>query len=109
MTTVMEQWCDEHHWRAEWLVLPSWGKLHKLRDATELREDYVPIGVIGTTECGRAGWLVMPGIFSRMGLPRCTQCCRKLHLPVGDGAPQNDKQLQARWDKRWGRAPEPTE
>jgi len=31
----------------------------------------------------------MPGIFSRMGAPRCKACCRALGLPEGDGAPYN--------------------
>ena len=44
---------------------------------------------IGTTLCGRKGSLTMPGIVSRMGLPRCAHCCRLAGIPRGDGAPAN--------------------
>jgi hypothetical protein len=43
----------------------------------------------GMTVCGRAGWLHMPGIFSRMGLVRCRICCARMGIPQGNGAPFN--------------------
>jgi hypothetical protein len=40
--------------------------------------------------CGRtAASLHIPGMFSRMGAPRCSGCCRSTGLPVGIGSPKN--------------------
>ena len=50
----------------------------------------MPRGIEGTTACGRSGRFDMPGIFSRMGAPRCRQCCKKVGIPPGDGAPFNN-------------------
>jgi hypothetical protein len=35
----------------------------------------------------------MPGIFSRMGAPRCKRCCKAVGIPAGNGAPYNDDDL----------------
>jgi hypothetical protein len=43
----------------------------------------------GKTICGIEGDLVMPGIFSRMGLPRCPECCKLMNIPEGNGNPYN--------------------
>jgi hypothetical protein len=78
------------HWRSRWLVLPTWDRLHRVSeiewegdDADDLRHG------TGTTLCGRKGYLQMPGVLSRMGLPRCAHCCRLAGVPRGDGAPFN--------------------
>ena len=44
----------------------------------------------GVTSCGRKTFLMIPGIFSRMGLPRCKRCCAALGYPQGTGSPKND-------------------
>lgn len=47
-----------------------------------------------TYACGRKpkdGLAWIPGMFSRMGVDRCTQCCNALGLPHGTGSPKNDK------------------
>jgi hypothetical protein len=42
-----------------------------------------------TAACGtRAKWSA-PGIFSRMGMPRCQRCCVATGIPQGDGTPFN--------------------
>lgn len=43
--------------------------------------------------CGTRFIATLPGIFSRMGLPRCAHCCDKLTIPRGNGAALNDKTL----------------
>lgn len=43
--------------------------------------------------CGKEGPFYIPGIFSRMGAPRCKRCCKAVGIPAGDGAPVNDKSL----------------
>ena len=60
-------------------------------------DGYIPIGIQGETACGRSGRLSMPGVFSRMGAPRCKRCCRKTGVPPGNGAPFNDKPLRQRF------------
>lgn len=45
--------------------------------------------------CGRRFAASLPGIFSRMGAPRCRGCCTRLGLPQGDGAPVNDVELNS--------------
>lgn len=85
--------------RKRWLVLPNWGKLHRVAETEG--EDWeadglIPIGIQGVTLCGLVGRLAMPGVFSRMGLPRCAHCCDRLGIPRGDGAAYNDKTLSQR-------------
>lgn len=78
------------HWRSRWLVLPSWNVLHRVASIewTGDDEDDMRHGQ-GTTVCGRKGWLSMPGMLSRMSLPRCAHCCHIAGVPRGDGAPAN--------------------
>ena len=78
----------EEDWRARWLVLPSWNRLHRVAAIEWCDAEWHGHGT-GTTLCGRTGSLSMPGIFSRMGLPRCAHCCRIAGIPRGDGAPSN--------------------
>jgi hypothetical protein len=83
-------------WRKRWVQMGESIVLHRV--ATTEGDDWeadglTPISVAGTTACGRKGRLQMPGIFSRMGAPRCKQCCRKVGIPAGDGAPYNDEGL----------------
>jgi hypothetical protein len=66
--------------------------LHRVNDILWDDDQEMIVGT-GTTACGASGRLKMPGIFSRMDLPRCKHCCRKLGIPAGDGAPFNDKKL----------------
>ena len=75
-------------WRRDWLVLPTWNRLHRVVDI-EWDEEDSPHGT-GTTLCGRFGRLSIPGIMSRMGMPRCARCCKLTGIPRGDGAPFNE-------------------
>lgn len=79
----------DDHWRSRWLVLPrSWDRLHRVACGI-VWDDEDMTGGVGVTVCGLKGYLIMPGIFSRMGLPRCAHCCRIVGVPEGDGAPFN--------------------
>lgn len=84
-------------WRSRWMVFPnSWRVLHRVssakwRDVDEYGGSYV-VGR-GTMVCGASGEIFMPGILSRMGLPRCKKCCAALGIPGGNGSPFNDKAL----------------
>jgi hypothetical protein len=82
------------HWRSRWLVNRRWRVLHRIAeiewgslDGGDEPEDM--IRGKGVTVCGLRGEYWMPGIFSRMGLPRCSKCCKRLGIPSGDGAPFN--------------------
>lgn len=87
MPRPMEMSRDD--WRSRWLVFPAtWGALHRVaRIRWEGKGD--KIGGRGVTVCGRRGRLVMPGLFSRMGLPRCLQCCKGAGVEPGKGNPYN--------------------
>lgn len=100
-------------WRSRWLVLPSWNRLHRISqitwdiecphpydtsqcDLTECLETGICVERTGyrhghgVSVCGARGYFTMPGIFSRMGRPRCGHCCNILVIPKGDGAPFNE-------------------
>lgn len=36
-------------------------------------------------------WAAIPGMFSRMGAPRCSRGCDRLGYPRGVGSPKNDQ------------------
>jgi hypothetical protein len=82
----------EDNWRSRWLVTPKWTVLHRISEIEwEEVEKYGGSLVHGrgVAVCGVNAHFRMPGIFSRMGLPRCALCCRRLGIPRGDGAPFN--------------------
>ena len=58
----------------------------------------------GTASCGLQSMFWIPGIFSRMGAPRCKRCCRATGLPQGKGSPKNDPECR----KLLGLAPDPS-
>jgi hypothetical protein len=88
--------------RLDWYVSKSWNRLHfaDLSGLTPQQQDDVAFewGVSGPVRlaCGRtAGALWIPGMFSRMGAPRCTGCCRALGYPQGKGSPKNSGACRA--------------
>jgi len=64
-------------------------RLHRV--ASGDLEDELFVGVRnGTTVCGLTEKkLHMPGVAERLGLPRCSACCKRLGIPLGTGAPFN--------------------
>ena len=78
---------DADNWRSRWLVAQRWNALHRIAEI--VWEDGEMIVGEGVTVCGRRARFSMPGIFSRMGLKRCPQCCKALGIPAGNGAPFN--------------------
>ena len=52
--------------------------------------------VRGESLCGIGWGLEIPGIFSRMGVERCTECCQRSGLPEGIGSPKNDVECRKR-------------
>lgn len=76
--------------RETWLVIPdSWERLHYVVEIEWDDEDR--ISGYGRTACGLRRFLVMPGFLSRIGLPRCAHCCRRVGIPLGRGTPENEE------------------
>lgn len=63
---------------------------------------YASVSAIGTSTCGIEGRFHIPGMFSRMGMPRCARCCDRLGWPRGVGSPKNDKALRPLVEARIG-------
>jgi hypothetical protein len=85
------------HALARWTWVMSWGRgerLHALAVIGRINSDD-DTQASGITACGRKGIWGLPGIFSRMDMPRCLQCSRKLGWPPGDGSPKNAPALRA--------------
>lgn len=68
----------------DWLVLDSWNRLHRVVeiDHDELEREGFAMGVAACSVYGR---FQVPGVLSRLGLPRCAHCCRAVGVPVGNG------------------------
>jgi hypothetical protein len=49
------------------------------------------VGGDGITACSLKTELWIPGLFTRMELPRCSRCCKRLGYPQGKGSPKNDQ------------------
>lgn len=84
-------------WKQAWKVLPSSRVLHRVAVVNGPLEGWSDdpddvTWIRGVTCCGREGDLIMPGLFSRMGLPRCAGCCRAAGVGSGGGIPGNGDQ-----------------
>jgi hypothetical protein len=89
--------------RFDWLVTRRNRFLHAVRDSEWTgahRADMAADWVVTTPvrlACGQVARSVMiPGVFSRMGLPRCRGCCRALGYAEGPGSPKNASGLRKR-------------
>lgn len=89
---------NDRIWR--WLTSPNYGVLHRVIEQTWNSDDHeddedmwAVRNCVGRTACGREGRWIIPGIFSRMGAPRCKRCCARVGVPPGDGTPWNDREL----------------
>lgn len=82
----------------DWLYTQHANRLHhvpltdeqaeELGDNSQLEETAV------VASCGRRlYWPSIPGLFSRMGMARCSRCCDRLGYPRGVGSPKNDTAL----------------
>lgn len=78
----------------DWVMSIRGNVLHRAiltpQDDAELTETGSLPGWVGAA-CGRElGWVMVPGVGSRMGVPRCRRCCDALGYPHGNGSPKND-------------------
>lgn len=83
----------------DWAQTPTGTILHHVASFTEELDRDV-VSVRGVTSCGVDTVLNVPGLFSRMGSPRCVRCCRALSVPTGTGSPKNDDALRAGCEAR---------
>lgn len=85
------------HW---WLTPPTWNRLHAVpADAWDLERaeresEYMRLPAVAA--CGQHAEWTMPGVLSRLGMPRCVWCCRTLGVPAGDGTPANQTHRDAK-------------
>lgn len=91
----------------DWLYAKPWRILHHFELTKEqskrLWDNY--LGPMQAT-CGRTYETPsIPGIFSRMGLPRCQRCCDRLGYPRGKGSPKNDDACRPLVEARLKRGP----
>lgn len=106
---VLMELLPTEFWRSRWLVLPEGDVLHRVGEIEWGALPYEPepgtaladpdyrremeanrIEGVGRTVCGVSGFLRVPGIFSRMSLPRCAECCKRVGVPDGKGNPYNE-------------------
>jgi hypothetical protein len=81
----------------DWLVTSTWERLHHaiLDDAQTLELANEGFAPDVTLTCGRhVKHVSIPGIFTRMGTPRCQRCCDRTGLPRGTGSPKNDQECR---------------
>lgn len=91
--------------RVDWVVTRSWNRLHVLphgpwteEQALDVAHEWMVPGPV-LLGCGRiAAMACIPGVGSRMSLPRCKRCCRVTGFPEGDGSPKNDDRCRALLD-----------
>jgi hypothetical protein len=82
----------------DWVTTASGERLHAPQDIRP-REGWEP-HYTGTTACDLRGNLFVPGVFSRMGMPRCLRCCAARGYPPGTGSPMNDAQCRPLVEQR---------
>ena len=80
------------HW---WLTTGKWRRLHAIPgNAITLEQMRAAIDdaqpARAASACGLDRPWDMPGIGSRLSLPRCPHCCRTLGIPTGRGTPVNE-------------------
>lgn len=80
-------------WEWDWGYTRNGRLLHHAADL-KLEREYGETQGEAVTSCGRRVFLMIPGIFSRMGMERCGRCCDALGYPRGIGSPKNDDECR---------------
>src|ERR1700691_2566748 len=84
---------DRRFWR--WLYASEGDDytLHRIAEPLDISGLEGWEELVGVAMCGFKAVFAMPGVMSRMGAPRCPQCCEAVGIPAGYGAPYNDEKL----------------
>ena len=81
-----------------WFHSPSGDRLHYIPEAADNYEFWEracwgsDVRSKSLAACGLKTDWIAPGIFSRMGMPRCKRCCDLAGIPYGDGTPFNTRE-----------------
>lgn len=86
VTTELAEW--------DWVVTWVGERLHHAASLEDPDRFEVDTAGDGATTCGLATMLFVPGIFSRLTMPRCAHCCDRLGIARGVGSPKNDPELR---------------
>lgn len=92
----------------DWVYTPAGRRLHHaatIEDPAEFEREATSNGL---TTCGVEATLMIPGIMSRLAMPRCKPCCDRLGIPAGTGSPKNDPELRP-WVEARLANPHPTD
>jgi hypothetical protein len=73
----------------------SGGRLHHAASLEDPAWWYIALSGKAVMTCGLRGAFRIPGIISRMNMPRCARCCDRLGISRGDGSPKNDEALRS--------------
>ena len=86
-----------HNW---WLTTAhTWERLHAIPSEAVDPDDETACEQLRCTQltltarCGTRAVMAWPGLFSRLGLPRCGHCCRVLGITPGQGTPGNRQEI----------------
>lgn len=91
--TALPTPANHNHW---WVHTTSATRLHALPGTTINPDDSEELelfrweGITTRAVCGRERTWWWPGVFSRLGLPRCGDCCDRLGIERGNGTPGNE-------------------
>ncbi len=78
-------WPDDGH--GFWVYTEHGERLHAVAHLEVPHEEWG--SGRGVTVCGFHGYLMHPGVLSRLSMQRCAKCCRSLKVPRGVGHPRN--------------------
>lgn len=84
---------EQEPWYREWVQFPGGGDSGTLHRAGAVAWDGPGAWEHGhgSALCGRTGVVVVPGILSRLGAPRCPACCAAAGVNVYFGHPRNER------------------
>jgi len=82
----------------DWLISYHGERLHAPAKWDDPAEDMTDADAVAA--CGLATTLTIPGVLSRMSVPRCSKCCRVTGYPPGKGSPKNDKRCRPLVEQR---------
>lgn len=87
---------EQFAWRWQYVTSGDWENpteqdtyLHRVAEPFKVGKKEAWKGHKITAVCGLTAVMCMPGVFSRIGAPRCPKCCKALGIPEGHGNPYN--------------------
>ena len=78
----------------DWVLTPTGLRLHHAERIDKPHRFNDESCSPGLTTCGLKRALSIPGVLSRMSMPRCARCSQLLGIPPGVGSPKNDDSIR---------------